>query len=114
MRRRARRAARHRARRPARATCATVGARLRDGVLALDHPLVADVRGEGLLLAIVLDRPRRRRAVDALLDAGFIVNDVAPDAIRLAPPLVLTADEADLFLAALPARSTSASRSRGA
>jgi len=81
----------------------TVGARLRDGVLALDHPLVVDVRGEGLLLAIVLDRPVASVAATSLLDAGFIVNDVAPDAIRLAPPLVLTADEADLFLAALPA-----------
>jgi acetylornithine/N-succinyldiaminopimelate aminotransferase len=30
------------------------------------------------------------------------VNAVQPDAIRLAPPLVLQATEADAFLAALP------------
>ena len=35
--------------------------------------------------------------------AGFIVNPVAPDAIRLAPPLVVTADQLDTFVAALPA-----------
>ena len=34
---------------------------------------------------------------------GFIVNAVTPDALRLAPPLILTADQADSFLAALPA-----------
>ena len=31
---------------------------------------------------------------------GFIINDCTPSRIRLAPPLVLTADEADSFLAA--------------
>src|SRR5579859_2872982 len=34
-----------------------VGARLRDGILALDHPLVAEVRGAGLLLAFELAEP---------------------------------------------------------
>ena len=34
--------------------------------------------------------------------AGFLVNAVQPDAIRLAPPLILTAAEADEFTAALP------------
>jgi acetylornithine aminotransferase len=32
-----------------------------------------------------------------------LVNTVAPDAIRLAPPLILTDEEADRFLAAMPA-----------
>ena len=35
-------------------------------------------------------------------DAGFLVNAVQPDAVRLAPPLVLSLDEADAFLVALP------------
>src|SRR5205085_271123 len=34
--------------------------------------------------------------------AGFLVNAVAPDAIRLAPPLILRAAQADAFIAALP------------
>jgi acetylornithine/N-succinyldiaminopimelate aminotransferase len=36
------------------------------------------------------------------LEAGFIVNAVAPQAIRLAPPLVIEAHELDTFVAALP------------
>ena len=44
-----------------------------------------------------------RAAVAALArDAGFIVNPVAPDAVRLAPPLVVTTAELDLFVDALP------------
>ena len=39
----------------------------------------------------------------AARQAGFLVNAVQPDAIRLAPPLILTEAEADEFVAALPA-----------
>jgi acetylornithine aminotransferase len=35
--------------------------------------------------------------------AGFLVNAVQPDAIRLAPPLILTRAQAGEFAAALPA-----------
>jgi acetylornithine/N-succinyldiaminopimelate aminotransferase len=82
---------------------ATVGAQLRDGILALDHPLVTEVRGAGLLLAFELAEPVAGALADAALDAGFIINAVTPQAIRLAPPLNLTAAQADEFLAALPA-----------
>ena len=34
--------------------------------------------------------------------AGFLVNAVQPDAIRLAPPLILSTAEADEFTAAWP------------
>ena len=64
---------------------------------------VAEVRGAGLLLGIVLTAPvsacARRRALQT---AGFLTNAVQPDAIRLAPPLILTAEQADAFVAALP------------
>jgi acetylornithine aminotransferase len=82
---------------------ATVGAQLRDDVLALGHPLVTGVRGAGLLLALELGAPVAPDVAAALLEAGFIVNAVAPDAVRLAPPLVLTADQARSFAEALPA-----------
>jgi acetylornithine/N-succinyldiaminopimelate aminotransferase len=36
-------------------------------------------------------------------DNGFLVNAPAPDVVRLVPPLVLTDEQADAFLAALPA-----------
>jgi acetylornithine aminotransferase len=79
-----------------------VGGRLRDGVLGLEHPLVSGVRGEGLLLAITLERPLAAQVVAAALDHGFIVNAVTPEAVRLAPALVLTPEQAGSFLAALP------------
>ena len=81
---------------------ASVGARLRAGVLGLGHPLVAGVRGEGLLIAVQLAAPLAASTAAALLGAGFIVNAVAPDALRLAPPLILTEEQADSFVAALP------------
>jgi acetylornithine aminotransferase len=82
---------------------ASVGARLRADILALGHPLVAGVRGEGLLIAVRLAAPVAARTAAALLEAGFIVNAVAPDAVRLAPPLILTSEQADTFVAGLPA-----------
>jgi acetylornithine/N-succinyldiaminopimelate aminotransferase len=80
-----------------------LGDRLADGVLALGHPLVAGVRGVGLLRAVLLAAPASARVATHALEAGVIVNAVAPDAVRLAPPLVLTDVQADEVLAALPA-----------
>ncbi|GAA4666303.1 acetylornithine transaminase [Streptomyces buecherae] len=80
-----------------------VGRRLREGIEALDHPGIAQVRGAGLLLGIVLHEPLAQRVQQAAQDAGFLVNAVAPDVIRLAPPLIVTAEEIDTFLGALPA-----------
>lgn len=77
-----------------------VGARIRTDIPA--HPLLAGVRGEGLLLAIELAEPVANEVARAALEAGFIVNAVAPAAIRLAPPLIVTDHQAQEFLAALP------------
>ncbi|MBD0674131.1 acetylornithine transaminase [Streptomyces sp. CBMA156] len=79
-----------------------LGERLRDGVEALGDPLVSHVRGAGLLLGIVLTEPVAAEIQAAAQEAGFLVNAAVPDAVRLAPPLVLTEQEADAFLAALP------------
>ncbi|MBQ1033222.1 acetylornithine transaminase [Micromonospora parva] len=80
-----------------------VGERLRRGIEALGHPLVAGVRGAGLLLGVVLTAPVAPVLAEALREAGFLVNPVQPGVVRLAPPLILTAAQADTFLAALPA-----------
>jgi acetylornithine/N-succinyldiaminopimelate aminotransferase len=79
-----------------------VGDQIRHGVEALGHPLVAGVRGRGLLLAVELTERVATEASVAALDAGFIVNPVSADALRLAPPLVLAADQAATFIDALP------------
>jgi acetylornithine/N-succinyldiaminopimelate aminotransferase len=85
------------------AQAAAVGERLAAGIEATRHPLVAGVRGQGLWRAIVLTAGRAADLEAAARRAGFLVNAVQPDAIRLAPPLILSAAEADEFLAAWPA-----------
>lgn len=80
---------------------ATVGDHLREKLAALDH--VTAVRGRGLLIAFDLDAPASAALVTRGLDAGYIVNAPGPSTIRLAPPLILTTEQADDFLTALPA-----------
>ena len=80
-----------------------VGARLADGLAALDDPLVASTRGSGLWQALVLSAPRAPQVEAAARDAGLLVNAVRPDVVRLAPPLVLSAAEVEETLDALPA-----------
>jgi acetylornithine aminotransferase len=79
------------------------GERLRSGIEALGHPLVGQVRGAGLLLGIVLTERAAPEVQRAAQDAGLLVNAVAPDVVRLAPPLIVGDDEVDAFLQALPA-----------
>jgi acetylornithine aminotransferase len=74
-----------------------VGEQIRRGAEALG----LQVRGAGLLLGIVLGTPDSARLAGALREAGFLVNPVQPDVLRLAPPLILRPDQADAFLAAL-------------
>ncbi|HEY3534096.1 MAG TPA: acetylornithine transaminase [Pedococcus sp.] len=79
-----------------------IGEHLHESVLALAHPLVTGVRGAGLLQAITLAREVAPAVATAARRGGFIVNPVAPQAIRLAPPLVVTRGQVDAFVTALP------------
>jgi acetylornithine aminotransferase len=81
---------------------AEVGRQLAGGLSEVSHPLQRGVRGRGLWLAAVLAQPLAAQAEAAAREAGFLVNAVQPDAIRLAPPLILDADQAAAFLAAWP------------
>jgi len=80
-----------------------VGEQLLASVEAVRHPLVAGVRGRGLWLAIVLTAEVAAKVEEAARQAGFLVNAVQPDAIRLAPPLILSVGQARQFADALPA-----------
>ncbi|HEV2063634.1 MAG TPA: aminotransferase class III-fold pyridoxal phosphate-dependent enzyme [Thermoanaerobaculia bacterium] len=77
--------------------------RVRDGSTRLRQGLrqiaaVREVRGEGYLLGIVLDRPGKP-VREALISKGILVGGCdLPDTLRLLPPLVLTSDEIDRFL----------------
>jgi acetylornithine/N-succinyldiaminopimelate aminotransferase len=77
-----------------------VGEHLRAGLAGVDG--VTEVRGEGLLIGFDLDADVAPAVVTAGLDAGFIVTSPGPRTIRLAPPLILTAEQADRFIQALP------------
>ena len=90
------------------ASVKAVGDTLASGIAAIEHPLLNGVRGSGLWLAAVLTA-EAAPAVNAAAQArGFLVNAVQPDAVRLAPPLILSQAEAEEFLAALPAILTEA------
>jgi acetylornithine/N-succinyldiaminopimelate aminotransferase len=80
----------------------TVGNHLADSVAALGHPLIVGVRGRGLLRAIVLSADVAAAVADRALGAGFIINAPTADALRLTPPLVVTTEQIDTFVAALP------------
>jgi acetylornithine/N-succinyldiaminopimelate aminotransferase len=90
-----------------------IGERLRDGILAAGHPLVAEVRGAGLLLGVELTAPAAPALCAAMRDAGFLINGVSPTVVRLAPPLILTAAQVDAFIAALPAGLDQAAQAVG-
>ena len=80
----------------------TVGEGFTREVLALGHPLIAGVRGQGLLLGIALSEPLAKPLAAAALEAGFIVNAPDESTLRLAPPLIITDTELATFTATLP------------
>lgn len=81
---------------------ATVGARLK---AALERELaglpgVVEVRGAGLMLGIELDRPCGALLTQAM-EAGLLLSVTADRVVRLVPPLILCAAEADEIVALL-------------
>ncbi|MBX9470525.1 MAG: acetylornithine transaminase [Chryseoglobus sp.] len=74
------------------------GDQLRQGILALGSPLVAEVRGRGLLLGVGLTAAVAPRVVAEALHRGLIINAANDESIRLAPPLIIGDAEIDRFL----------------
>lgn len=87
------------------------GAQLRAGLAGI--PGVDHVRGAGLLIGVVLSQPVARAVEVAARDCGVLVNAVAPGVVRLAPPLILTAEEAEHAIAVLARAISDALRSAG-
>ncbi|MBI2754849.1 MAG: aspartate aminotransferase family protein [Betaproteobacteria bacterium] len=84
------------------ANAATVGAALKAG---LERELagvsgVTEIRGQGLMLGIELDRPCGD-ILGLAADAGLMLSVTADKVIRLVPPLILSADEAARIVAIL-------------
>jgi acetylornithine/N-succinyldiaminopimelate aminotransferase len=80
-----------------------VGQQLADGLAAIQHPLLAGERGSGLWRAAVLTAEQAPQVQAAAKQAGFLVNAVQPNAIRIAPPLIVTAGQVQQLLDAFPA-----------
>ncbi|MBK0869428.1 acetylornithine transaminase [Saccharopolyspora sp. HNM0986] len=80
----------------------SVGEELAAGVRAIDHPLIAEVRGHGLLLGVRLTEPVAAKVSAAAQEAGFLINAVQPDVLRLSPPLVVQHDQVRQLLDRLP------------
>jgi predicted acetylornithine/succinylornithine family transaminase len=68
--------------------------------LAARFPPVREVRGRGLMIGVVLDRPAGGLA-DALLRRGVIAGTAGDRVLRLLPPYVITADETASALQAI-------------
>src|ERR1700688_2065873 len=79
------------------------GARFLDGLRSIRANTIRDVRGRGLMLAVEL-RPEAgdaRRYCEALQGRGILAKDTHEHTIRIAPPLVITADQVDWALEAI-------------
>jgi acetylornithine/N-succinyldiaminopimelate aminotransferase len=74
-----------------------IGARLKGRLetLKASNPSIIDVRGRGLLIGIEFDRDVAAQVLDRAREDGLLLNAIAPNLIRLMPPLVLTEAEAD-------------------
>jgi acetylornithine/N-succinyldiaminopimelate aminotransferase len=75
------------------------GPQIRRAVEAL--PLVAETRGAGLLIGIVLSAPVATEVAATALQLGLIVNAANDSTLRIAPPLIVGDDEISLFLSLL-------------
>jgi acetylornithine/N-succinyldiaminopimelate aminotransferase len=78
------------------ANAAQMGARIRDGFRREIGDLagVVAIRGEGLMIGVELDRPCGDLPKLAL-DARLLINVTRDSVIRLVPPLIINAQEAD-------------------
>ena len=84
------------------ANAAAVGARLHAGLAEGLGGVagVTEIRGQGLMVGIELDRPCGVLLGQAA-DAGLLISVTADSVIRLVPPLILSAAEADEMVAML-------------
>ena len=84
------------------ANAAAVGAALRAGLQRelANQPGVLEIRGQGLMLGIQLDRPCGE-LLGRAAQAGLLISVTADSVIRLVPPLILSAAEAAQIVAIL-------------
>jgi 4-aminobutyrate aminotransferase len=71
------------------------------------HPMVGDVRGMGLMLGVEIVKDKATRAtahderdriVDLAFERGILFLGAGENSIRIAPPLILTQEQADIAM----------------
>jgi 4-aminobutyrate aminotransferase len=83
------------------------------------HPLVGDVRGRGLMIAVELVADKqtkqpalleRDRVIELAFERGVLFLGCGPSTIRIAPPLITTKEQADVALEVLEESLTLAAK----
>lgn len=81
------------------------GVEVREAIADIASPLVAGVRGKGLLIGVALTEPVAGAVVAAAQERGLIVNAANPETVRIAPALTIgdaeVAEFRELFAATL-------------
>jgi acetylornithine/succinyldiaminopimelate/putrescine aminotransferase len=82
---------------------AIVGGRLVQGLEALreKNELIAEIRARGMMIAVDLRQPKAIRIKEICADLGLLINTVGDQMLRLLPPMILSAEEADTGLGLL-------------
>lgn len=82
-----------------------LGRRLMNGLQAIDSDRVVEIRGRGLLVGIEIDAAAgaARPFCEALMHRGVLCKETREQVLRLAPPLVIDADEVDWLVEQLQA-----------
>ena len=62
------------------------------------NPIVAQVRGSGLLIGIVLKKPIAKKFVTDLQHNGILANATSDSVIRIAPPLIVSDSQVSQFI----------------
>jgi predicted acetylornithine/succinylornithine family transaminase len=58
-------------------------------------PQITEVRGRGLMLALVFEPPVARQVLDACLQRGLVVNAIGDHIVRFLPPLIIKRDQVE-------------------
>lgn len=76
------------------------GKYLKDNLSKLDYDSIVEVRGEGLLIGIELNKDASE-LVNLAREEGFLINCTSGNVIRLAPPLIFDKDLSDKVIGIL-------------
>jgi ornithine--oxo-acid transaminase len=82
---------------------AKMGHYFKEQILALDSPVITEIRAAGLWIGVDLDPAKitGRQFAERLLKKGILTKDTRKQTLRFAPPLIITKAEIDLAITAM-------------